>query len=166
MGVSGCGKSTVGAALARRLGVPFLDGDDFHPEANVRKMAGGTPLTDADRRPWLERLGGLLEEHPGGCVLACSALKRAYRDQLRGAGPVGFVHLDGDPVLLRGRLARRARDGGHFMPPELLDSQLAELESPAGKEGVIRCDFGHTSDSIVSAILASLGAHERDDAPD
>lgn len=166
MGVSGCGKSTVGAALAQRLGLPFLDGDDYHPESNRRKMAAGVPLDGLDRGPWLERLGVLLEEHPGGCVLACSALRKAYRDRLRSRGASRFVHLHGDPGLLRERLAERAAEGRHFMPPEMLGSQLAELEDTAGEVDVLAVDFGHTSDSLVEGILVSLAADERDDAHD
>lgn len=123
-GVSGCGKTTVGRALAAKLGVPFLDADDFHPPANVAKMRAGTPLDDADRAPWLEVLGSELAKHES-VVLACSALKRAYRDRLRQlAGPVAFVVLEVPREVLESRM--RGRD--HFMPPELLDSQLADLE--------------------------------------
>ncbi|WP_146925552.1 gluconokinase [Cellulomonas xylanilytica] len=126
MGVSGCGKSTVGALLADRLAVPFLDADSLHPAANLRKMARGAPLDDDDRWPWLHQVGRALAAHPGGAVVACSALRRAYRDVLRDAVPgVRFVHLAGTREQLAARM--RAREG-HFMPVSLLDTQLATLE--------------------------------------
>lgn len=132
MGVSGCGKSTVGAALAARLGVPFLDADDLHPAANVAKMAAGHPLTDDDRMPWLARVGGELSAATGGLVIACSALKRSYRDAILAAAPATvFVFLNGSRALLESRMQHRA---GHFMPASLLDSQLATLEPLAPDE--------------------------------
>ncbi|MBK6337748.1 MAG: gluconokinase [Betaproteobacteria bacterium] len=132
MGVCGCGKTTVGEALAAAFGWPFFDADNFHPAANVAKMAAGIPLTDDDRWPWLDRLAaemGALERRGGNAVLACSALKQAYRDRLAAAGKLRFVHLRGDRATLAARIAAR-RD--HYMPPTLLDSQLATLEPPVG----------------------------------
>lgn len=131
MGVSGCGKSTVGAMLADRLGVPFLDADSLHPPGNLAKMADGTPLDDPDRWPWLESVGRELAAHPDGAVVACSALRRAYRDLLRSAVPgVRFVHLVGTREQLATRMQARER---HFMPVSLLDTQLATLE-PLGAD--------------------------------
>ncbi|MEN2738525.1 gluconokinase [Microbacterium sp. X-17] len=134
MGVSASGKSTVGAALARDLGVPFVDGDDLHPAANVAKMSRGVPLDDADRMPWLDAIGARLAEAAGhgGLVVACSALKRAYRDRLRAAAPTTvFVHVWADPETLVRRATART---GHFMPASLLVSQLATLEPLAVDE--------------------------------
>lgn len=129
MGVSGTGKSTVGRLLAGRLGVPFADADELHPPANIAKMAAGVPLDDADRLPWLESVGRLLHTHREdgtGVVVTCSALRRRYRDVLRAACPGAFfLHLTGDPRLLKERIGRRS---GHFMPARLLDSQLRTLE--------------------------------------
>jgi gluconokinase len=117
MGVSGSGKSTVGAALAQRLRVPFADADDFHPEANIAKMFAGHALDDDDRYPWLDRIGEWLAEHADGGVMSCSALKRKYRDQLRGHCPqLGFLHLAGTPEVIGRRQASRP---GHFMPASL-----------------------------------------------
>jgi carbohydrate kinase (thermoresistant glucokinase family) len=130
MGVSGCGKSSVGIALAEALGARFIDGDDLHPEANKAKMGAGIPLNDADRWPWLDLVGQELVAGPA-TVIACSALKRAYRDRIRTAAPkTFFVHLDGSRDLLAKRLGART---GHFMPATLLDSQLAILE-PLGSD--------------------------------
>jgi len=153
MGVCGSGKTEVGRKLAARLGCDFLDGDDFHPPANVEKMRAGTPLTDADRWPWLDRLaveiGTRLTDGRGG-VVACSALARRYRDRLRVGRPgVMLVHLDGDRDLLAQRLAARQ---GHFMPAALLDSQLATLERPAPEERAIVVDVAASPDVIAERI--------------
>lgn len=130
MGVSGCGKSSVGIALAEALGARFIDGDDLHPEANKAKMGAGIPLDDSDRWPWLDLVGQALAEG-AGTVIACSALKRAYRDRIRAAAPgTLFVHLHGSREILAQRLGART---GHFMPATLLDSQLAILE-PLGSD--------------------------------
>ena len=132
MGVSGCGKTTVGVALASRLGWRFIDADDLHPPANVAKMAAGTPLTDEDRWPWLDRVAGELRdllargEH---AVLACSALKAVYRERLASAGNVRFVYLAGDRATIAERIAPRQH---RYMPATLLDSQFAALEPPSG----------------------------------
>nr|WP_207100438.1 gluconokinase [Paracoccus shandongensis] len=135
MGVSGAGKTTTGLALAAHLGWPFVEGDAFHPQANVDKMAHGTPLTDADRAPWLRALADQIaaaEARGESSVLGCSSLKRAYRDILRtGAPRVRFLHVHGTRDLLADRLNHRA---GHFFPPQLLDSQLATLEPLAPDE--------------------------------
>ncbi|MGK8524380.1 gluconokinase [Nocardia asteroides] len=134
MGVSGSGKTTIGTRLADALGVEYAEGDGFHPPANVAKMAAGTPLDDADREPWLDALAAWMAERRGrGAVVTCSALKRAYRDRLRVSAPdVFFLHLE----VPRGELQRRvAERRGHFMPPSLLDSQLATLE-PLGPDEV------------------------------
>jgi len=130
MGVSGSGKSVVGQALAAALGWPFLDADDFHPEANVAKMAAGTPLTDDDRWPWLDRLAaemGAINARGASAVLACSALRQAYRDRLVPAGDVRFVYLKGDHETIAARIAGRRH---RYMPATLLASQFATLEEP------------------------------------
>jgi len=154
MGVSGSGKSTVGASLADALGVPFVDGDALHPAANVAKMAAGIPLDDADRAPWLDAVGAVLAAGP--VVVACSALKRTYRDRLRAAAPeLRLVFLDGSPALLASRMAARP---GHFMPASLLDSQLAALERPAPDEHAITADIA----TPVAEIVASLAERMSD----
>ena len=130
MGVCGCGKSTIGQPLAAELGWRFLDADEFHPEANVAKMAAGTPLTDEDRWPWLDRIAAELRgilDGGGHAVLACSALKAAYRERIRAAGDVRFVHLSGDFDTIAARLAARKH---RYMPASLLASQFATLEPP------------------------------------
>ena len=130
MGVCGCGKTTVGEALAATLGWPFYDADDFHPAANVAKMAAGVPLDDADRWPWLDRLRdemAAVEARGGDAVLACSALKQAYRDRIARAGNVRFVHLVGDRATIAARVGQRSH---RYMPLSLLDSQFAALEPP------------------------------------
>ncbi len=140
MGVSASGKSTVGRELASLRGVEFVDGDDLHPAANVAKMAGGIPLDDHDREPWLDAVGDVLQAgaRAGGVVVACSALARRYRDRLRLHEPgVFFVHLDATADVLRSRARARV---GHFMPPALLDSQLAALEQLEPDERGIRLD--------------------------
>lgn len=148
MGVSGSGKSTVGAALAQRLGVPFADGDDFHPPANIAKMAAGQPLNDEDRHPWLEIIGGWLADHDAeGGVMSSSALRRIYRDQLRGHAPrAEFVHLDGSREVIGRRQAGRV---GHFMPPSLLASQFATLEPLDSDEHGLVLDVDRSVDAIV-----------------
>ena len=134
MGVSGCGKSSVGEGLAARLGLPYRDGDDLHPPANVEKMRAGIPLTDADRWPWLDRVAEVLA-HGAPVIIGCSALRRSYRDRLRaGAGaPVRFIHLVGSRALIAARMAART---GHYMPTSLLDSQFAALEAPGPDEAL------------------------------
>ena len=135
MGVAGCGKSSLGNAVAQALGWPLIEGDDFHPLANVAKMRAGIPLVDADRSGWLALLGQELQRHPGGAVLTCSALKKAYRDQLRAALPgLRFVHLELSREEARTRVAQRA--GGHYFQAGLVDSQFEALEPPHNETGV------------------------------
>lgn len=157
MGVCGCGKSTVGERLARELGALYIEGDAFHPPANVARMAAGIPLTDADREGWLAALAvQLADAHRAGrsVVLACSALKRRYRDTLRqGAPDLWLVHLTGEREMLAARLAARQ---GHYMPASLLDSQLATLEPPAPDERAITLDAGAPTESLVQRALAQL----------
>lgn len=156
MGVSGSGKSTVGSALAARLGVPFVDGDDLHPAANVDRMRAGQSLTDEDRRPWLDAVGAWLAAHPDGAVTACSALRRSYRDRLRAHAPEAwFVHLDGDPGLVAERQAARH---GHFMPASLQASQQATLEPLEPDEAGVRVDVALSPDALVDRVLALLPA--------
>jgi gluconokinase len=151
MGVSGSGKSVVGAALAQRLRVPFADADDFHPAANIAKMAAGHPLDDDDRRPWLDAIGRWLEEHAEGGVVSCSALKRTYRDQLRShVADLELLHLSGDPDLIARRQAGRP---GHFMPAALLDSQLATLEPLEPDERGLVIDVDRSVDAIVQELV-------------
>jgi gluconokinase len=155
MGVTGSGKSTVGTALAERLGVPFADADDFHSAENVAKMRAGTPLNDGDRLPWLRNIAAWLGEHQGsGAVVTCSALKRIYRDILRErASDVVFLHLDGDKETARRRVAGRA---GHFMPSSLVDSQFADLEPLGADERGIVVDFARAVDDIVDEVASGL----------
>ncbi|MEO8241484.1 MAG: gluconokinase [bacterium] len=154
MGVAGCGKSTVGAGLATRSGVPYRDGDDLHPAANVAKMAAGTPLTDDDRWPWLDLVArALATDAP--LMIGCSALKRSYRDRIRhgAGGPVLFVHLSGARKVIEARMAGRT---GHFMPVALLDSQFATLEPPAADEWHLTVDIDQPLNAIVTQILTSF----------
>jgi gluconokinase len=152
MGVSGTGKSTIGRALAETLDLPFVEGDDLHPASNVAKMAAGTPLTDADRAPWLDLIAGQLVRP---VVVTCSALKRSYRDRLRVAAPdLVLVYLHGSPELLATRMAQR---DGHFMPTALLESQLATLEEPAADEEAIGVDVSLQPEEIVELVTARLG---------
>lgn len=152
MGVSGSGKSTVGAALAQRLRVPFADADDFHPPANIAKMTKGQPLDDDDRYPWLEAIGEWLVDHVAGGVMSCSALKRKYRDQLRRHCPdVEFLHLSGTPEVIGRRQASRP---GHFMPASLLASQFATLEALEPDEHGLVIDVDQNIDAIVDDYVA------------
>lgn len=157
MGVSGSGKSTVARALAAALQVTFVEGDDLHPPANVQRMAAGIPLTDHDRQDWLAAIGDrLAAAHAAGrgTVVACSALKRRYRDQLRERAPgLKLVHLHGDAPLLEERLRHRA---GHYMPPSLLPSQLEALELPQPDEDALVLDIRTPPARIVEAALAGL----------
>lgn len=139
MGVAGCGKSSLGAAVAEAEGLRLVEGDDFHSATSRQKMAQGIPLTDEDRRDWLAELGRQLQAHAGGVVLTCSALKRSYREQLRAAVPdLRFVFVDITREEALGRVA--GRGAGHFFPATLVDSQFATLESPVGERGVLRVE--------------------------
>jgi gluconokinase len=157
MGVSGSGKSTIAAALAARLQWTFEDGDRFHPASNVEKMRAGHPLSDEDRWPWLEAIAdeiGRVCKAGGHVVIACSALKHAYRDVLlRGRDDVRFVFLNGDQALIAERLARRK---GHFMPPGLLDSQFKTLEPPEADERPITVSIDAPVETIIIDIIAQL----------
>ena len=153
MGVSGCGKSTVGAALSAALGIPYRDGDDLHPAANVEKMRAGIPLGDADRWPWLDRVAETLC-HGAPVIVGCSALRRAYRDRIRAGacGPVRFVHLTGSRDVIAARMAARQ---GHYMPLSLLDSQLATLEPP-GRDEAVTVDVDQPLNTLIAAVLRAI----------
>lgn len=153
MGVAGCGKSSVGEALAVRLGIPYQDGDDLHPAASVAKMRAGIPLTDDDRWPWLDRVARDLHDR-APLIIGCSALRRAYRDRIRAGagGPVRFIHLAGDRDLIAARMAQRQ---GHYMPLSLLDSQFAALEPP-GPDEALTIDIDQPLTAITDRIAADL----------
>ena len=156
MGVSGCGKSTMAAALSERLGLEMVDGDDLHLSESVAKMRAGIALQDADRWPWLDRIGTYLAQaHAQGRVVACSALKRVYRDRIREqAGDVCFVFLDGDYALIEQRMQQRV---GHYMQPGLLDSQFRTLEKPEADEtDVIRLPITEPVQDMVAQALQAL----------
>jgi gluconokinase len=163
MGVCGSGKSTVGAALAGHLNATFLEGDEFHPPANVARMAAGIPLTDDDRQGWLQTLAARLGEarrEGRAVVLSCSALRRSYRDTLRSqAHDLALIYLAGTPELLARRLAGRS---GHYMPPSLLASQLATLEPPQADEHALTLDIAQTPQALVHDALAWLGLPHAD----
>jgi gluconokinase len=154
MGVAGCGKSSLGADLARALGLPLVEGDDFHPPANQQKMRDGIPLTDADRAGWLDALAGELAAAPDGTVLTCSALKRAYRDLLRDGHPsVWFAHVSGDQQLIEERVAHRHHQ---YMPPSLLPSQFATLEPLQDDEPGRVVPAVGSAEQVVDELLADL----------
>jgi gluconokinase len=157
MGVSGCGKSAIGEPVAKELSLPVLEGDDFHPEANVERMASGLPLHDEHRWGWLDAIGAAIAEHMrdgGGVVVSCSALKRKYRDRLRGCYPdILFVYLKIDRQTAHKRVGGRK---GHFMPETLVESQFADLEPPDADEQAWTMDGTRTIDDLVAAIVASV----------
>ncbi|ANN20359.1 gluconokinase [Amycolatopsis orientalis] len=154
MGVSGSGKTTVGTALAERLGVDYAEADTFHPKANIDKMSSGHPLNDEDRQPWLEAIAAWISDHQSsGGVVTSSALKYRYRDVLRGGGDVWFLHLHGDRALLADRMKTRS---GHFMPVSLLDSQLADLEQLRPDESGLVADIANTPEEIIASALSAL----------
>ena len=159
MGVSGSGKTVIGAALARALSIEFVEGDDHHSPENVKRMASGIPLTDDDRAVWLRSLAARLREARDagtGLVMSCSALKRSYRDILRAeAGELRFIFLKGQRALIAERIAGRR---GHYMPPSLLDSQFAILEEPSPDEDAWVCDIGESPEDLVAALVARASA--------
>ena len=163
MGVSGSGKTTVGALLAGRLQWPYADADDFHPPENLRKMRAGEPLTDEDRLPWLQAIGAWIDEQIAAGrhgVVSCSALKRSYRDVLRGPASrtdrsqLQLIYLEGDRHLIAQRMATRH---GHFFPESLLDSQFRDLEPPGPDEHPIVVQVGGTPQQTTDEILSKLG---------
>jgi gluconokinase len=151
MGVAGCGKTSVGEVLSKRLHIPYRDGDDLHSAANVAKMRAGTPLNDDDRWPWLDAVAACLRDN-APMIVGCSALKRAYRDRIRKAGAVQFIHLSGSRDLIATRMTRRT---GHYMPLTLLDSQFATLEPPGPNEAVT-VDIDQPLAAIIDQIVATL----------
>ncbi|HET6708883.1 gluconokinase [Amycolatopsis sp.] len=154
MGVSGSGKTTIGTALAEALGVEYAEADTFHPKANIDKMTAGTPLTDEDRAPWLAAIADWIRAHQDtGGVVTSSALKRRYRDVLRGGGDVWFAHLHGDREILAERMQSRS---GHFMPVSLLDSQLADLQPLQPDEPGSIFDIRRTPAEITEAALTAF----------
>ncbi|MFD9483504.1 gluconokinase [Streptomyces sp. NPDC059991] len=155
MGVAGTGKTTIGPLVAAALGVPYAEGDDFHPAANVAKMSAGVPLDDGDRWPWLDAIGQWAHRRAGlGGVVSSSALKRAYRDRLRAAAPgLVFLHLTGDRELIERRMSERK---GHFMPTALLDSQFATLQPLGADEAGVAVDIAGTPEEITDRAVAAL----------
>ncbi|MEP1207197.1 MAG: gluconokinase [Rhizobiaceae bacterium] len=156
MGVAGCGKTTIGEALAEATGGTFLDGDSYHPAENIEKMSRGDPLTDDDRWPWLKIFGAEIAARDGLVIGGCSSLKRSYRDHITSAAgePVLFIYLDGSRELIADRMGKRE---GHFMPTSLLDSQFAALEVPASDECAISVNIDATTAEIVEDLLRKLG---------
>jgi carbohydrate kinase (thermoresistant glucokinase family) len=158
MGVSGCGKSTIAGKVAEALHWPMVEGDDLHPAANIAKMKQHQPLNDTDRRPWLAAIGRQIDQwlaQGTSGIVTCSALKRRYRDGLEVGRPqLRFVYLQGSKELIRERLSHRA---GHFMPPDLLDSQFADLEEPAADEPAICISIDAAPEAIAAAIIDRLG---------
>ncbi|MEY9990110.1 gluconokinase [Streptomyces sp. V4I8] len=165
MGVAGTGKTTIGPLLAARLGVPYAEGDDFHPQANIAKMSAGTPLDDDDRWPWLDAIGAWAHERAGlGGVVSCSALKRSYRDRLRAEAPgVVFVHLSGDRALIEDRMTHRQ---GHFMPTALLDSQFATLQPLGSDEAGVAVDVTGSPEEITERATKALSELPESDSSD
>ncbi|MFP6901776.1 MAG: gluconokinase [Opitutales bacterium] len=159
MGVSGCGKSVIGQALAERLGIPFLEGDAFHPPENLAKMGSGMPLEDADRIDWMVAIRAAMMQERQSAIVACSALKRKHREFLSDISKkVQFIHLRGDHDLLKRRIESRT---GHFFDPKLLDSQLTSLEEPSPEEGAIVIEVDRTVENIVATIHARLETSEQ-----
>lgn len=151
MGVTGCGKTSVGKQLSIETSIPFLDGDDFHPSENILKMKQGIPLDDHDRLPWLENLRHQFSlAGPEGCIMACSALKKSYREILSKDEEVVFIYLKGSRELILKRIQKRT---GHYMPPELLDSQFSDLEEP---HDAIIIDINNSVMEITNNILTQL----------
>ncbi len=155
MGVSGCGKSSVGRAVAAELGATFIDGDDLHPAANIARMRRGEPLRDADRWPWLQAVGETLAAADRPTIIACSALKRQYRDHIRRAArsDVTFLHLAGTHGVIAARMTNR---NAHFMPVSLLDSQFATLEPPGPGETAVSVDIDQPFDDVIAALIAGI----------
>lgn len=154
MGVAGCGKSAVGQRIAQATGLPLIEGDEFHPPANIEKMRRAIPLQDEDRAGWLDRLGLELQRRPGGAVLTCSALKRSYRDRLRAFVPgLRFVHL---ALTQEQALQRVAARDGHFYPPSLVASQFEALQDPAGEAGVLPVDATRPLEAVAAQAVAWL----------
>ncbi|MBL0372124.1 gluconokinase [Rhizobium sp. KVB221] len=167
MGVSGCGKTSVGKAIAAHLNLPFVEGDQLHPQANVEKMSQGIPLTDDDRFPWLDKIGnGLATALAGGngVVVSCSALRKIYRDRLRAFSGerLVFIFLNGSEELLAGRMAARK---GHFMPVSLLRSQFATLEDPSTEPHVISIDISGPTSEVVDMAIAAIDRHRQGHQP-
>lgn len=162
MGVSGCGKSHLGAAVAGRLGLPLVEGDEFHSEANCALMRSGIPLTDAHRVEWLTQLGTQLQQRPGGAVLTCSALKLAYREQLRAAAPgLRFAWLDLDARAAQARVTQRS---AHFFPAGLVETQFAVLEPPLHEPGVLRVDALRPLPELTDRVVQWMAAEGRESA--
>ena len=160
MGVTGTGKSLVGAAVAEDLGLVFVEGDALHPRVNIEKMSVGIPLTDADRLPWLDKIGAEIIASLSaseGIVISSSALKKIYRDRLRSfaEGRLSFIFLRGSEDVLAPRIAARK---GHFMPLSLLQSQLATLEDPSGEDGVITVDISGTAEEVIAEAIRKVRA--------
>jgi len=163
MGVCGCGKTTIGTMLGQAIQAEFIDGDALHPKENVEKMASGSPLNDEDRRPWLHKVGETLGQTKAPRIVACSALKRMYRQQISDAAkqPVFFVLLDGSKDQLTTRMKSRE---GHFMPPALLDSQLDTLEPPGAEEFAVIINADQPVETVFDAVLKSINAVSRPQA--